>query len=67
MAVQLPHYMLPEVVDDDDEVQELNFQNSSGIRTSARLQVKAWQEMKTHESASKSARISLSPIDCYFF
>ena len=51
--------MLSEVVDDDDEVQEVNFQNSSGIRTSARLQARAWQEIKTHESAPKSARISL--------
>ena len=42
-------YMLSEVLDDSDEVQELNFQNSSGIRTSARLQAKAWQDMKTHE------------------
>ena len=32
-------YMLSEVLDDADEVQELNFQNSSGVRTSARLQV----------------------------
>ena len=52
-------YMLSEVVDDEDEVQELNFQNSSGIRTSARLPAKAWQEMKMYESAPKSARISL--------
>ena len=33
--------MLSEVVDDDDEVQGVNFQNSSGIRTSACLQAKA--------------------------
>ena len=50
--------MLSERSVDTDEVQDQNFDNSSGICTSSRLQAKAWQEMKMHDSAQKSVQNS---------
>ena len=51
-------FMLSERSVDTDEVQDQNFDNSSGIRTSSRLQAKAWQEMKMPDSAPKSVQNS---------
>ena len=40
-------------------MQDQILHNSSGIRTSSRLQAKAWQEMKMHEGAPLSVQVPL--------
>jgi hypothetical protein len=52
-------YMMHHGSDGDDEVEEIFSSNSSGIRTSARIQAKAWQEAKVHQGAPQSAKSPL--------
>ena len=51
--------MLSEVSVGEDEVQDQVLHNSSGIRTSTRLQAKAWQEARVHQGAPEWVQPSL--------